>query len=99
VRSSGRWGLPARARRIRLAALVFLGRRNADPAPAQASVLPAAQALLAVLPYSNVNRRADTGTAIRHFLPLLTNLPAYDLGRGPIDAMTATMGRLLPETE
>jgi hypothetical protein len=83
---------------VRLAALVFLGRRDAAPDPAEARLVPAARALLAVLPYTNVIRRSDAGTVIRHFQPLLTGLPAYDLGRGPIDGMTATMERLLPAT-
>jgi hypothetical protein len=83
--------------RIRLAALVFLGRQDAAPEPAQARPLTAAHALLAVLPYTNVIRRADIGTVIRHFQPLMTRVPAYDLGRGAIDAMTATVEGLLPE--
>jgi hypothetical protein len=81
--------------RVRLTALVFLGRRHADSEPAQATLLPPAQALLAVLPYSNLIRRQDAGTVIRHFQPLVTNLPSYDLGRGAIDAMTATIERLI----
>ena len=81
--------------RIRLTALVFLGRRLADPRPAQATLLSPAQALLAVLPYSNLLRRADAGTAIRHFQPLVTNLSTYDLGRGAIEAMTATIEQLV----
>jgi hypothetical protein len=87
-----------RPHHVRLVALVFLGRRDAAPGPARARQLPAAQALLAVLPYSNVIRRADAGATIRHFQPLLTRLPAHDLGRGTIDAMTETMDRLLPGT-
>ena len=84
--------------RVRLAALVFLGRRHTDSEPARATLLPPAQALLAVLPYSNLIRRQDAGTVIRHFQPLVTNLPTYDLGRGAIDAMTATIERLIAET-
>jgi hypothetical protein len=82
---------------IRLAALVFLGRQDVAPEPAQARPLTAAHALLAVLPYTNVIRRTDAGTVIRHFQPLMTRVPAYDLGRGAIDAMTATVEGLLPE--
>src|SRR6185369_14342558 len=84
-----------RSSSVRLAALFFLGRRDAAPEPAQARSLTAAHALLAVLPYTNVIRRADAGTAIRHFLPLMTRLPVYDLGRGAIDGMTATVEALL----
>lgn len=79
---------------VRLAALVFLGRRDATPPPGRARPLPSAQALLAVLPHSNLIRRADAGAVIQHFLPLLTTIPAYDLGRGPLDAMAATMESL-----
>lgn len=82
---------------IRLAALVFLGRRDAAPEPAQARPVTAAHALLAVLPYTNVIRRADAGVAIRHYQPLMTRVAAYDLGRGTIDAMTATVEGLLRE--
>jgi hypothetical protein len=82
-------------RRVRLAALVFLGRRDVSPAPGLASALPAALALLAVLPYSNVIRRTDAGTAIRHFRPLVTTVPAYDLARGGLDTMASTMERIL----
>jgi hypothetical protein len=82
-------------RRVRLAALVFLGRRDATPAPGQASVLAAALALLAILPYSNVIRRTDAGTAIRHFRPLVTTVPAYDLARGDLETMTSAMERIL----
>ena len=87
-----------RVDRVRLIALVFLGRRHAEPEPAQATLLHPAQALLAVLPYSNLIRRADAGTVIRHFQPLVTSLPTYDLGRGAIGAMTATIERLAGET-
>lgn len=80
---------------VRLAALVFLGRRDAAPEPARARPLAAAQALLAVLPYTNVIRRADAGTVIRHYQPLMTRVPAYDLGRGAIGAMAAAVEALL----
>lgn len=87
-----------RVDRVRLTALVFLGRRHADPEPARATLLAPAQALLAVLPYSNLIRQVDAGTVIRHFQPLVTHVPAYDLGRGAIDAMTATIEQLIAET-
>jgi len=80
---------------VRLAALVFLGRQDTAPEPARARPLTAAHALLAVLPYTNVIRRADTGTVIRHLQPLMTRVPAYDLDRGAIDAMTAAVEGLL----
>jgi hypothetical protein len=84
--------------RVRLAALVFLEHRGAAIKPACARPLPPALALLAVLPYTNAVRRADVGTVIRHFHPLLTGLPAYHLGRGPIGAMTAAVERLFQKT-
>lgn len=86
-----------RVDRVRLTALVFLGRRHADAEPARATPLLPAQALLAVLPYSNLIRQVDAGTVIRHFQPLVTRVPAYDLGRGAIDAMTAMIERLAAE--
>jgi hypothetical protein len=53
-----------------------------------------AHAVLALLPYTNLKARGILGDAIRTLAPLAATVPAYDLGRGPLDAMARAVERL-----
>jgi len=78
------------------AGILFLARRGVAIGPAELRPIPAAQALLALVPYSNVIRSAGMGAALARLQPLLARTPAHDLGRGPLPAMVAAVERLLP---
>jgi hypothetical protein len=89
----------ARPRAVRLRSLVFLARLGADAPPGRAVPLAPAHALLALLPYTNLRSAASPGAAIRALVPLVTQVPACDLGRGPIQDMAAAVesrARLAP---
>jgi hypothetical protein len=79
----------------RLAACVFLARSGAVPTGGVCRRIEPAQAALALLPYSNLIRRQDAGTALARIAPLAAALPAYDLDRGPLSEMSAAIERLL----
>lgn len=74
---------------VRLGALVFLGR-TAGLAPGPRRLVPA-QALLALLPYSNLSTRMAAGDVIRRLRPLAELVPAWDLAQGPITEMIAAV--------
>jgi len=89
--------VPARRRApVSLAAMVFLARRGAVATPDRAAPLDPALALLALLPYTNLLAGRDPGDAIRVLAPLASRVPAFDLGRGAIQEMTASVERLVP---
>jgi hypothetical protein len=79
----------------RLTACVFLARKGAAPTGGACRRIEAAQAALALLPYSNLIRRQDAGTTLSRIAPLAAALPAYDLDRGPLPEMTTAIERLL----
>lgn len=72
-----------------LTMIVFLARRGVRLGPAELRPLAPHEALLALVPYTHVVRIAGTGEAIRRIRPLADTIPAYDLGRGPLEAMKA----------
>jgi hypothetical protein len=80
-----------RAAPVRLGAIVFLSRRGGAAAPACVEPIPAAHALLALLPYTNLRSGRTLGEAIRILTPLADGVPAYDLGRGPLDDMASVV--------
>lgn len=77
---------------VRPAAVVFLGRRTAQPGPAELRPIVAAEALLALTPHSTIVRTAGMAAALAGLQPLLASVPAFDLGRGPLDRMIAAIG-------
>jgi hypothetical protein len=87
--------LKKRSASTTLAALIFLGRRGSSVGAAKLERLEPAHALIALLPYSNLIRRVEPGEAIRHIRPLADVVPAYDLGRGPLEEMAQSVERLL----
>jgi hypothetical protein len=80
-----------RSAAVRLAAIVFLSRRGGAAAPACVEPIPAAHALLALLPYTNLRSGRTLGEAIRILTPLADRVSAYDLGRGPLDDMASVV--------
>jgi hypothetical protein len=79
---------PAASEWVGLDALICLGRPMAGAAPAALRPIPPALALLAILPYSLRTARLGLDRGIARVLPLAEAVPAYDLSRGPLDAMT-----------
>jgi hypothetical protein len=83
-----------RARVVRLAALVFLGRSGSG-VPHRAGRLVPAHALLALLPYTNLVHRMGAGEVIRKLQPLAEAVPAWDLARRPLEEMIASVEGLV----
>ncbi|MGI8908206.1 MAG: hypothetical protein ACR2IE_17170 [Candidatus Sumerlaeaceae bacterium] len=85
----------SRARSTPVSAVLFLARNGApELAPAEAQLIDPVQALLALAPYTNSLQRTDLGTTMRRLGPLLNGVRAYDLARGPLDEMIATVERV-----
>jgi len=84
-----------RSASTRLSTVIFLQRRENSAAPAILERLEPAHALLAFLPYLNLIQRLDFGEAIRCTAPFADAVPAYDLGRGPLEKMAQSLERLL----
>jgi hypothetical protein len=80
---------------VRLAACVFLARSGVSVAPGEIAPISPAQAVLSLIPYSNLIRRLDAGTVIERVVPFAAAVPVFDLGRGPLDHMTQAVERLL----
>jgi hypothetical protein len=80
---------------VTLSALVFLGRRGAVGPPATPMPLPAAHALLALLPYSSRGSQRGLAEALPVMQPIAEHVPAFDLARGPLDDMTAALADLV----
>lgn len=80
-------------RATRVAVVIFLERSGRPAlAPAERAPIVPAQAVLALLPYVVAQRGLDPGDAIRRVAPLARHVAAFDLARGPLDAM-ATQAR------
>lgn len=79
----------------RLSAIVFLARRAVETGPAELRKMNAAQAALALLPYSNMAQRAPFPEALARVAALAEEVPVYDLGRGPLPEMIASVNSLL----
>ena len=86
-----------RARAVRLAALVFLGRPETEGAHGARRLAPA-HALLALLPYTNLARRMGAGEVIKKLRPLAEAVPAWDLARGPLEQMIASVEDFVAES-
>jgi len=84
-----------RATSVRLAAAVFLGRRDIALTPATLMRINPAQFLLALLPYSTLIHRLTPGEAMNRLNPVAATVPAYDLGRGNLTAMVERVEGLL----
>ena len=50
-----------------------------------------AHTLLALLPYTNLARRLSAGEVIQKLQPLAEAVPAWDLARGPLEEMIASV--------
>jgi hypothetical protein len=86
----------SRARSARVRAIVFLRRRGApDPGPAMVRPIVSAEALLALTPYTNVIRHGGMGEAMSQLGPLVSCVPSYDMGRGPLPEMVQTINSLV----
>jgi hypothetical protein len=79
---------------VDLAAIVLLGRLGAVAQPARLEPIAPAHALLALLPYTNLDSQRSLGDAIRTLAPLVDRVPAFDLGRGPIPRMAEAVEAL-----
>ncbi|BCM90439.1 hypothetical protein IAD21_02292 [Abditibacteriota bacterium] len=88
-----------------LSAIFFLARRESKAASAQTTPLAPAPGALALLPYSTFllprgeyllcPSRVDWGAALPRLTTLAACVPMFDLGRGPLDAMTHEVERLV----
>jgi hypothetical protein len=87
-------GLP-RLPAVRLAGCIFLARKGASVPAGVTEALSPTQAVLALLPYSNLVRRLDAGVVISRVAPFATVVPAFDLGRATLPEMTRAVERLL----
>ncbi|MBX7245870.1 MAG: hypothetical protein K1X53_10250 [Candidatus Sumerlaeaceae bacterium] len=79
----------------RISAIIFLKRSNTDVPPARLEKILPAFAMVALLPYTNVIRAVGFGDAMPRLENLLNHVPAYDLGRGELQAMAATVEQLV----
>jgi hypothetical protein len=79
----------------RLVAIIFLARRGSPVGPATLRSLVPAHALIALLPYTNFVHLGDPRRALRRLEPLAAAVPAYDLGRGSLKDMVASVEEVL----
>lgn len=84
-----------RSAAVRLVAIVFLSRRGAAAETVRHEPMVPAHALLALLPYTNLRCDRTLGEGIRTLAPLADRVPAFDLGRGPLDEMAAAVEGLV----
>ena len=84
---------PPAVRQPRLVAVVFLARRGVQLGPAEWRSINPAEALLSLAPYSNVVRQGGMAEAFERLQPLANHVPAFDLGRGPLEDMIAAITR------
>jgi hypothetical protein len=85
--------------RTRLAAVIFLARRNAQVAPAELQRIDPVHAAIALLPYSNLLDRLSFSAALTRIAPVAERVPIYDMGRGPLPAMIARLDELAHHEE
>jgi hypothetical protein len=83
-------------RAIQVAVCVFLGR-VAAAGTAGAQPMSPASAVLALLPFANLSRRHDTGSAIARLAPFAARVRAFDLARSDLNAMTRAIDSTLAE--
>lgn len=86
-------------------AVFFLARRESTATNAEAVAITPALAALALLPYSTFllprgeqllcPARVDWGASLPRLTAFAARVPMFDLGRGPLDAMTREVERLV----
>lgn len=74
-------------RSARLSGIVFLARNGAKDENNGLSLIEPSEALLALLPYTNLLRFRDQLTALKQLQPLANQVPAFDLGRTELPSM------------
>lgn len=79
----------------RLAGCVFLSRRPGRPVDGGVSAVPPGDAVLALVPYSNLIQRLAPDVVVGRFAPLSATVPMFDLARGPLPEMIAHVDRLM----
>jgi len=84
---------PPAVRQPRLVAVVFLARRGVQIGPAEWRSINPAEALMSLAPYSNVVLQGGMAEALERLQPLANHVPAFDLGRGPLEDMIAAITR------
>jgi hypothetical protein len=82
---------------VKFTTLIFLGRTGAFVEPGVLRPLPAAQATLGILPYTNLARRVDTGDLIATLAGLVGGIRSYDLSRAPLADMVAAVTRAVTQ--
>jgi hypothetical protein len=74
-----------------LSAIFFLARLDTAVGPAEIRAINPAKGALSLLPYSFNTRALPFVEGLRRITPLLEEIPAYDLGRGDLDAMVSAV--------
>lgn len=82
---------------VPIVAVLFLGRNGSTVDAAAYRRVEPAHALLSLAPYANLIRRYDLWETMRRLQPLVTTLPVYDLGRGPLPEMIKSVEAVLSE--
>jgi hypothetical protein len=71
----------------RLSSIVFLARRNVRMGPAECARIAPANAAVALVPYALDIRSLPLVESVAKLAPVLETARAFDIGRGPLDAM------------
>lgn len=82
-----------------LSLVIVLGRRSVSLDPGTSKRIEPTDALMALLPHSNLARQLGAGEAILGIGPIADAVPAYDLSRGSLAQMAECVEHLLVETE
>jgi hypothetical protein len=80
---------------VPLRAIFFLARRDVSIGPAATDRLHHAQALLALMPYSNLLKSLGVSSALRRLQPLADAVPVFDLGRDEPNRMIRAVERVV----
>jgi hypothetical protein len=80
-----------RIQRTALSAIVFLARRGVESAPAAVTRLNPAAAVVALVPYAFRVREGPLPEALATLSPLVAGIPVFDVGRGPLSQMIASV--------